>query len=656
MIGEILNFLSGFANTPSAPSTAVAVGRNIGRGNNQSNSSSTQANIGSSDSSNDQSQPNSSTNSSKKSNRIIKKGNKSSDTSDSSTRLQAASSTARGLTKENSSINQRSRHKKLPSNTKKGNVDATEPVNENESDSDTDSDVDIKTRDGEKVQEADKNRKWSTNKTPPKKQNHYDELVVFKPKEKPMPAKAKHSWPSKTSSNALTSKHVNEDPYKSAPDIKNAVMIYDTIDEAIKKKGNYPYTKSFVQTNKTWKNRIFEANEKMKKYIESYEKKSEEKRAARLEAKDKSKQEKDKLQQSKDDAEKEANKLVDELLEKDFNDIKADHPKIIELHIKIQDVEGGAKAYITKLENEAMNMKGGKRGKRTRRKRQPVQKGGKNNDMEKKKIKLKIVDILKKLNSANYIDYEIESIIQELKKLLGQPSTVDSSIPKIIKTETTIQEDMYSEPLPICTDKDKNSNTTCKKNREKLENRLKYFNKLKELNAMHNDNELLAVAQSVINDNKEYIEAYYKPYAKSDDTTNDKTKKNENYLKTLINFKKIENEATNRKIKKYNEIVDYLNYDKNKENIVNPQLDEKLMTTNIKQTKTGDTIFSNILSIEHLIRMINNFENNPTLLKAMNSTVDGKGDPGHTNIIKKTEVKSTDILRNNEPENNVEAK
>ena len=48
--------------------------------------------------------------------------------------------------------------------------------------------------------------------------------------------------------------------------------------------------------------------------------------------------------------------------------------------------------------------------------------------------------------------------------------------------------------------------------------------------------------------------------------------------------------------------------------------------------------------------MINNFENNPTLLKAMNSTGDGKGDPGHTNASDSTEVKSTDILTNNEPE------
>ena len=106
--------------------------------------------------------------------------------------------------------------------------------------------------------------------------------------------------------------------------------------------------------------------------------------------------------------------------------------------------------------------------------------------------------------------------------------------------------------------------------------------------------------------------------------------------------------------KKYNEIVDHLNHDENKKNIVNPQLDGKLMTTNIKQTKTGDTIFSNILSVEHVLGMINNFENNPTLLKAMNSTGDGKGDPGHTNTSKINEVKSTDILR--KPENNVNAK
>lgn len=453
----------------------------------------------------------------------------------------------------------------------------------------------------------------------------------------------------------------------SAPDIKNAVMIYDTIDEAMKTKPvKYPYTKSFAQTNKTKKKRLDllknwadekinsmnnwadekineplgQKGQQMKNHIESYKKKSEEKIAARLEENEKRQKEKQKLQKSKDDAEKEANKLVDELLEINFDKIEPNHPKIIELHIKIQDVEGGAKAYITKLENEDMNMKG---GKRTRRKRQPVQKGGNNNDIEKKKKKLKIVNILKQLNSANYIDYEIESIIQELNRLLGKPSNVDTSIPETITTTTTIQEDMYSEPLPICTNKDKNA--TCKKNREKLENRLKYFNKLKELNAMHNDNELLAVAQSVIEDNKKYINAYYEPYAKSDDKTKNKDDKDKEYLATLQNFKKIENGLTNRKIKQYNEIVDYLNNDNNKQNIVNPQLDGKLMTTNIKQTKTGDTIFSNILSVEHVLGMINNFENNPTLLKAMNSTGDGKGDPGHTKTSNINEVKSTDILK-----------
>ena len=388
----------------------------------------------------------------------------------------------------------------------------------------------------------------------------------------------------------------------------------------------------------------------MKNHIESSKPKSEEKIEERLIANEQIQKEKDELQKSKVQAETDADNLVNQLLdiEINFNDIKANHPKIIELHIKIQDVEGGAKAYITKLENDAMNMKG---GKRTRRKRLPVQKGGNNDngdmEKEKKKKKLKIVNILKQLNSANYIDYEIESIIQELKRLLGPPSNVDTSIPKTITTTTTIQEDMYSEPLPICTDK---GNTTCKKNREKLENRLKYFNKLKELNAMHNDNELLAVAQSVIDGNKENIKAYYEPYAKSDDKTKNKDDKDKEYMATLHNFTKIENEATNRKIKKYNEIVDYLNNDKNKKNIVNPQLDEKLMTSNIKQTKTGDTIFSNILSVEHVLGMINNFENNPTLLKAMNSTGDGKGDPGHTNASDSTEVKSTDILTNNEPE------
>ena len=514
-----------------------------------------------------------------------------------------------------------------------------ETIEENESD--TDSDADIKTPDGTVVQTKKKNS--STDKT----------------SENQVPDAQKRNKPQRKVPNPIPETKTN----KYENDIKNAVMIYDTIDEAMKTKPEkYPYTKSFAQTKKTRK--LFDKakdfyNEVNRKYNTKNPQNSKNKlnsKENRKTANEERQKEKDELQESKVQAETDAKELVEKLLKIDFDNIKADHRLIIELHIKIQDVEGGPKAYITKLENEAMNMIGGKRGKRTRRKRQPVQKGGNNDDKEKKKKKLKIVNILKQLNSANYIDYEIESIIQELKRLLGRPSTVGTSIPKTIETTTTIQEDMYSEPLPICTDKDKNSNETCKKNREKLENRLKYFNKLKDLNAMHNDNELLAVAQSVIEENKENIEAYYKPYAKSDDTTNNKADKDKQYLATLKNFIKIQDELTNLKIKKYNVIVDHLNDGKNKKNIVNPQLEGKLMTTNIKQTKTGDTIFSNILSIEHVLGMINNFENNPTLLKAMNSTVDGKGDPGHTKTSSSSVVKSTDILRNKEPENNVEAK
>ena len=477
-----------------------------------------------------------------------------------------------------------------------------------------------------KVQKVD-NENPSRDNNP--HENQTEPVVLekrIKPQPKPIP-EPKDSWVSKTISNMLTSKHLRETPYPSAPYIKNAVMIYDTIDEAINTDDvKYPYTKSFAQTKKkrNWFESITNSDEKQE------------------------------LQESKDKAEKDAKELVDELLKINFDDIKADHRLIIELHIKIQDVEGGPKAYITKLENDAMNMIGGKRGKRTRRKRQPVQKGGNNDDMEKKKKKLKIVNILKQLNSANYIDYEIESIIQELKRLLGQPSTVDTSIPKTIETTTTIQEDMYSEPLPICTDKDKNSNETCKKNRKKLENRLKYFNILKELNAMHNDNALLAVAQSVIEENKENIKAYYKPYAKSDDTTTNKADKDEQYLATLKKFTPIDKKDStlDTKITKYNEIVKELNG--NKEHIVNPQLNEKLMTTNTKQTVTQSSSFKNILGVENVLNMIGSF--NMDEYQSTYGNANNMGDPGHTKTSSSSVVKSTDILRNKEPENNVEAK
>lgn len=617
-MGDFLSVANGFANTPSTPGAVVAVGRNMGRSNDPTNSSSTQPNIGISDSRNYQPQRNS-TNSSNKPNRII-------------------------------------RNTKKSLNTKEDGKNKTNILRSNsftfgDSDSDTDSDVDIKTRDGEKVQEAAKNKKASTDdETSTENQDPYTEPVVLKKTLKPGQKPKKQ----KTSSNALTSKHVNEDPC--APYIKDAVMIYDTIDEAIKTKEGYPYTKLFAQTNKTRKisDRMKDVFTNIKdKLVKNKNKNKNDKIIENKEkAKDKSKQDKEELQESKVQAETDAEKLVDDLLKIDIDKIEPNNSTIIELHIKIQHVEGGAKAYITKLENDAMNMKGGKRGKRTRRKRQPVQKGGNNNDIEKKKKKLKIVNILKQLNSANYIDYEIESIIQELKRLLGQPSTVDTSIPETITTKTTIQEDMYSEPLPVCTKYDENVDKykECEENRKTLKNRLKYFNKLKELNAMHNDNALVIFAENTFKDNKKTIEDYSKPYAKSDDTTTKKADKDKQYLDSLEGFKTIdETDSTlKKKITKYNDIVNYLN--KKKEHIVNPQLDEKLMTTNTKQTVTQSSSLKNILGVEHILNMISKF--NMDEYQSTYGNANNMGDPGHKKTSSSTVVKRTDILR--KPENNVE--
>lgn len=651
-MGQELSFVSGFASTPSGANALVDAGKTAIRtvtkknSNNQHNSSSTQANIESSDSSNDQPQ----------SNRI-----KPSDTSDSSNQDQAASPTVRDAAKENS-LNIQHKRKKI----RKSNVDATKykkktmdtiPENENESDNDV--------RTAQEVQEAKNKNSPSINETPSENQT---ELVVLEKRieqqPKPIP-ELKSSL--QTSSNALTSKHVNEDPC--APDIKNAVMIYDTIDEAIKTNVE-SYTKSFAQTKK--KRKLFKdigitkaigdftkevirqsknKNSEYSKYLQSIKDKW---NINRKNANEKRKQDKKKLQESKDQAETDANNLVDELLDIDIDidEIEPNHPLIIKLHIKIQQVEGGAKAYIAKLENAAMNMKGGKRGKRTRRKRQPVQKGG-NTDSEKTK-KLKIVNILKQLNSANYIDYEIETIIQELKRLLGKPSTVDTSIPEKITTKTTIQEDMYSEPLSVCKEYDENvdNDPKCKDNRKALKNRLKYFNKLKELNAMHNDNALVIFAENTFKDNIKTITAYYEPYAKSNDTTTEKADKDKQYLATLEDFKPInkQDSTLEKKITKYNEIVKYLN--ENKEHIVNPQLDEKLMTTNTKQTVTQSSSLKNILGVEHLLNIIGKF--NMDEYQSTYGNVNNMGDPGHTNTSDITVVNSTDILR--KPENNVEAK
>jgi len=575
------------------------------------------------------------------------------------------------------------------SSNKQGDVgkNNTNRINKKKNDSDSGSYIDVNIRtDGKTVQE---NKNSSTaNKTPLKNQvpddteskAHFKKKVKVPPKLKTK-QEPKSSWLSKTISNALTSEHFDEIPYTSAPDIKNAVMIYDTIDEAMKTKPeNYPYTKSFAQTNKTRKksdmftkakdmftkakdNLKQKYNTKNTQYIQNIQKTWDTSKENRKKANEQSKQDKEELQESKVQAETEAKNLVDDLLEIDIDKIEPNNSLIIDLHIKIQQVEGGAKAYIAKLENEAM--KGGKRGKRTRRKRLPVQKGGNNDngdmEKEKKKKKLKIVNILKQLNSANYIDYEIESIIQELKRLLGPSSDVDTSIPETIETTTTVQEDMYSEPLPVCNKYDENvdNDSKCKENREKLKNRLQYFKKLKELNAMHNDNALVIFAENTFKDaenviefNKKTIEAYSKPYAKSDDTTTNKDDKDEQYLATLMPFEPIDKKDStlDKKITKYNDIVKYLN--KNKKHIVNPQLDEKLMTTNTKQTVTQSSSLKNILDVEHILNMIGSF--NMGEYQSTYGNANNMGDPGHKKTSDITVVKSTDILR--KPENNVNAK
>lgn len=633
--------------------------------NDQSGNSSTQPNIGS------QSQPNSSTNSSKKpknQNRIIKT-KKSLNTNKDGKNKPSNTSVINSTFSPMHDINYKNPNKNNPKlnrsksssnindykDNNKKNILRSNSFTFGDSDSD-DSNVGIRTRNGKEVQEAAKNKKPSTtDKISTEKQDSDTEAVVLKEKVKPVPAKLKtipepKPWMISRQFNNYLTPQFGETPYKSAPYIKNAVMIYDTIDEAIKTKNvKYPHTKSFAQTTKTRK-----ISDRMKDVFTNI--------------KDKLvKNKNDKLQESKDQAKKDqaetdAKNLVDDLLKINFDDIKADHSLIIELHIKIQQVEGGAKAYITKLENEAMNMKG---GKRTRRKRQPVQKGGNNDngdmEKEKKKKKLKIVNILKQLNSANYIDYEIESIIQELKRLLGPPSTVNTSIPETITTTTTVQEDMYSEPLPVCNKYDENvdNDSKCKENREKLKNRLQYFKKLKELNAMHNDNALVIFAENTFKDaenviefNKKTIEAYSKPYAKSDDTTTNKDDKDEQYLATLMPFEPIDKKDStlDKKITKYNDIVKYLN--KNKKHIVNPQLDEKLMTTNTKQTVTQSSSLKNILDVEHILNMIGSF--NMGEYQSTYGNANNMGDPGHKKTSDITVVKSTDILR--KPENNVNAK
>jgi hypothetical protein len=182
------------------------------------------------------------------------------------------------------------------------------------------------------------------------------------------------------------------------------------------------------------------------------------------------------------------------------------------------------------------------------------------------------------------------------------------------------------------------------------------------LNAMHNDNALVIFAENTFEDNKntfedniKTIKAYSKPYAISDDTTTNKDDKDEQYLATLMPFKPFKpidkkDSTLEKKITKYNDIVKYLN--EKKKHIVNPQLDEKLMTTNTKQTVTQSSSFKNILDVEHVLNMIGKF--NIDEYQSTYGNANNMGDPGHTKTSSSTVVKSTDILR--KPENNVNAK
>jgi len=358
-------------------------------------------------------------------------------------------------------------------------------------------------------------------------------------------------------------------------------------------------------------------------------------------SKDQKQENLNKQKEQDDSNENEAKEIIRQLMNQ--SEITIQDAKITDLNRVINNLNSGPKSYISKLSHgvlrdQILNPNGGGITKP----HSTVQSGGADPALNKVEKLEKIITILKQLNSNNYVDYNLDSIIKELQDLLGGVDDVDTSIPELIKSTTIMKHHMYPEPLPICDEDD----TPCKENKEKLKKRLEYFKKLKELQTMHKDKKIRILSE--IANNIKILENYFKPMANPSESVNDVN--NEEQKKkytnlgtfTLIPDDKIKDNET---YKKYNGIVKHLNEKNN--DFINPQINSKYMTTNTTVT-TNKSFFHNLLKMEHFLHLFNNYKGSDFHIAAY-STPNKDPDPTHVYEEKRDTINSTGILQSEIP-------
>lgn len=356
-----------------------------------------------------------------------------------------------------------------------------------------------------------------------------------------------------------------------------------------------------------------------------------------------------KLKEQDDSYENEAKTIITQLMGKDVKDITIQDSKITDLNRIINNLINGPKSYISKLSHgQLRDVILAENGGGSTKPHSTVQSGGADPALDKVEKLEKIITILKQLNSNNYVDYNLDSIIKGLQDLLGGVDDVDTSIPELIKSTTIMKHHMYPEPLPVC-DED---GTTCKENKEKLKKRLEYFKKLKELQTMHKDKKIRILSD--IDNNIKILENYFKPMANPNESVdvnnkeqlktqeeNQKKKYTELGTFTPIDQAKFKDNET---YKKYNKIVEHLN---KKKDFINPQISSKYMTTNTTVT-TDKSFFHNLLNMEHFLHLFNNYKGSDFHIAAY-STPNKDPDPTHVYEEKRDKINSTGILQSEIP-------
>ena len=348
--------------------------------------------------------------------------------------------------------------------------------------------------------------------------------------------------------------------------------------------------------------------------------------------------------------EDEAKQIIIELMNNDVDKITIQDAKITDLNRVINNLNSGPKSYISKLSHgvlrdQILDSNGGGITKP----HSTVQTGGADTDKVEKLEK--IITILKQLNSNNYVDYNLDSIIKGLQDLLGGVDDVDTSIPELIKSTTIMKHHLYPEPLPIC-DED---GTPCKENKDKLKKRLEYFEKLKELQTMHKDKKILTLNDENVIKNINTLESYFKPVANPNEsvdvnnkeqlkTQEENQKKKYTELGTFTPIGDVKAKG-NKTYESYNDIVKHLN--EKKDDFINPHINSKYMTTNTT-VSTNKSFFHNLLNMEQFFDLFNNYKGSDFHIAAY-STPNNKPDPRHVYEEKRDNINSTNKLQSEIP-------